>query len=159
MEITSYSATLATEIADLFHQSVHAIDSDVYTPEQKEAWAPTPPDYERWSKRLNEKKPFIAIVNERVAGFMELDADGHIDCTYTHPDFQGNGVASALYERLLMEAKHKNINRLYVEASLIAKPFFERHGFSVVKKNEVERSGITLINFTMEHYLTPSNQI
>ena len=41
MEITSYSATLATEIADLFHQSVHAIDSDVYTPEQKEAWAPT----------------------------------------------------------------------------------------------------------------------
>lgn len=159
MEIRSYSTKWAVEIADLFHQSVHAIDSALYTPEQKEAWAPTPPDYDHWFKRLNEKKPFIAIINDHVAGFMELDADGHIDCTYTHPDFQGNGVASALYERLLVEAKHKNIKRLYVEASLMAKPFFEHRGFIVNKTNEIERNGIRLVNFTMENYLNPKNQI
>jgi hypothetical protein len=79
MDIQSYSANKAREIADLFYQSVHAIDSSVYTAEQKEAWAPTPIDYERWSERLNTKKPFIAVVENRVAGFIELDADGHMD--------------------------------------------------------------------------------
>jgi len=159
MEIQSYSAKWGAEIADLFHQSIHAIDSAVYTPEQKEAWSPTPPDYVRWSERLNEKKPFIAIVNDHVAGFIGLDADGHIDCTYTHPDFQGNGIGSALYKHLLAEAKYMNITRLYVEASFIAKPFFEHRGFSVIKNNEIKRNGIILINVTMEKYLTPNNQI
>ncbi len=85
---------------------------------------------------------------------MELDADGHIDCTYTHPDFQGKGVASSLYDYLLMQAKQAGIKRLYVEASFIAKPFFEHRGFSVVKKNEVQRKGVSLVNFSMENPLS-----
>lgn len=159
MDIQTYSSERAKEVADLFHQSVHAIDPSVYSPELKEAWAPTPVNYERWSERLNEKKPFIAVIENRVAGFIELDADGHIDCTYTHPDFQGNGVASTLYKHLLEEAKSRSIERLYVEASLIAKPFFEHRGFSVVKKNEIQKNGVSLINFSMEKYLSPNNQI
>lgn len=159
MDIQAYSEERAREIADLFYQSVHAIDPSTYTAEQKEAWAPTPVDYERWSERLDTKKPFIAIIGSRVAGFIELDADGHIDCTYTHPDYQGTGVASSLYEHLLAEARRRNIKRLYVEASLIAKPFFENRGFSVVKKNEVQRNGVSLINFSMEKYLGPNNQM
>jgi len=156
LEIKSYSAEWAIEVADLFHQSVHAIDPSVYTPEQKEAWASTPPDYAKWSLRLDEKRPFVAIINGLVAGFIELDADGHIDCTYTHPNFQGMGVASALYAHLLAEAKLRNIERLYVEASFIAKPFFEHRGFSVIKRNTFQRNGVTLVNFTMERYISVS---
>jgi len=153
MEIKSYSAEWAIEIADLFHQSVHAIDPLIYSPEQKEAWAVTPPDYAKWSLRLDEKRPFVAIVDGCVAGFIELDADGHIDCTYTHPDFQGMGVASALYEYLLTAARLRNIERLYVEASFIAKPFFEHRGFTTVKKNTVQRNNVVLINFIMEIHI------
>jgi len=153
MNIQIYSANKAREIADLFHQSVHAIDSSIYTSEQKEAWAPTPVDYEHWLERLNSKKPFLALIGSRVAGFIELDTDGHIDCTYTHPDFHGKGVASALYEYLLEEAKSRKFKYLYVEASLIAKPFFEHRGFSVVKKNNLQRNGESLVNFSMEMYL------
>jgi putative acetyltransferase len=153
VKIQTYSADKAREIADLFHQSVHAIDPSLYSSVQKEAWAPTPVDYELWAERLNVKKPFIAIIEDRVAGFIELDADGHIDCTYTHPDFQGRGVASSLYERLFDEARAKNIKCLYVEASLAAKSFFEHRGFTAVKKNEVQRNGVTLVNFSMEKYL------
>ncbi|UTW03982.1 GNAT family N-acetyltransferase [Amphritea atlantica] len=159
MEIQTYSADKAKEIADLFHQSVHAISPLLYSSEQKEAWAPTPVDYERWSERLNAKKPFIALIEGRIAGFIELDDDGHIDCTYTHPDFQRRGVASGLYERLLNEARAKNIMRLHVEASLVAKSFFEHRGFTTVKKNEVQRNGVTLVNFSMEKYLSPNNQM
>ncbi|WP_024302126.1 GNAT family N-acetyltransferase [Pseudogulbenkiania sp. MAI-1] len=159
MKIELYTPDRAIEIADLFHRSVHAIDLSVYTPEQKEAWAPTPPDYEYWAQRLSQKRPLLAIKDNRVVGFIELDLDGHIDCMYTHPEFQGKGVASALYEHLQEQAKARKIDRLYVEASFVAKPFFENRGFSVVKQNEMQRKGVALINFTMEKHLNPNNQI
>ncbi|KUI97568.1 GNAT family N-acetyltransferase [Vibrio sp. MEBiC08052] len=158
MKIQTYSPEWAREIADLFYQSVHAIDPAIYTPEQKAAWAPAPVNYELWSERLSIKKPFVAIIDNHVAGFIELDSDGHIDCTYTHPNFQGIGVASSLYEHLLSQAKEVGMTRLYVEASLIAKPFFERRGFTVVKQNEVQRNGESLINFSMEKHLNHDHQ-
>lgn len=155
IEIQNFSEQWAKEIADLFYASVHAIDESIYTHEQKSAWAPAPIDYAFWAARLKTKQPFVALVEKRVAGFIELDADGHIDCTYTHPDFQGMGVASKLYEHLLAEAISRNIKRLYVEASIIAKPFFEHRGFSVFRKNEVQRNGVSLVNFSMEKNLSP----
>jgi putative acetyltransferase len=93
-----------------------------------------------------------------VAGFIDSDADGHIDCIYTHPDFQETGVASSLYERLLAEARTKNNKRLYVEASLVAMSFFEHRGFTTVKMNDVQRNGVTLVNLSMEKYIGPNNQ-
>ena len=130
--ITEYQSNYAREIADLYHFSVHAIHDAIYTAEQKEAWAPTPPDYKFWQKRLDKKQPFLAFLGEDLVGFMELEHDGHIDCSYTHPKFQRLGVASALYGYLETQAKKRGINRLYVEASHVAKPFFEKLGFPVV---------------------------
>ncbi|AUI85826.1 histone acetyltransferase [Vibrio azureus] len=150
MKIQRYTQDRAVEITNLFYQSVHSIDASFYTPEQKEAWAPTPPDYTSWEQRLSEKKPFWALINNQVAGFIELDVDGHIDCTYTHPKYQGQGVASALYLYVLKIARTRGLSRLYVEASLIAVPFFKKRGFVVTKRNEIHRKGQTLINFDME---------
>ncbi len=45
----------------------------------------------------------------------------------------------------------------YVQASLVAKPFFERRGFVVVHENRVEKSGQVLINFSMEKCLILKN--
>jgi putative acetyltransferase len=150
-------ASRANEVADLYHQSVHAIDTSIYTPEEQEAWASTPPDYHQWSVRLAKKQPWLAMLGGRVAGFIELDADGHIDCLYTHPSFQNQGVASGLYEHLLWSAKARGFKRLYVEASIVAKPFFEHRGFKQVAKNSIQRKGVTLVNFTLEKRLDLSN--
>lgn len=154
MDIQPYCEGKAREVADVFYQSVHGIDASLYSDQQKEAWAPSPINYEQWAKRLRIKQPWLALIEGRVAGFIELDADGHIDCTYTHPDYQGRGVASALYDALLIEAKNRGMQRLYVEASLTAKHFFEKRGFVDVKRNEIERGGIILVNFSMEKQLT-----
>ena len=150
MEIIHYLPQYAHEIADLFHDSVHAIAFPQYTQEEIEAWAPIPPDYKKWAVRLNEKKPYLAVLNSKVVGFIELESDGHIDCLYTHKDFQRCGVARSLYLYLEKEAKKQGIKRLYVEASYLAKSFFEKENFKLVKKNTVARDGVKLTNFTME---------
>lgn len=153
MDIKRYQSSWAREIADLFHSAVHAIAKDDYTQAQKAVWAPTPPDYAFWSQRLANKRPWVALINERIAGFIELDDDGHIDCAYTHPEFQGQGIASALYRKLEAQAKEQGLPRLYVEASKPARRFFAARGFVLVKRNEIVRHGVTLINYTMEKSL------
>jgi putative acetyltransferase len=153
MDIKRYQSSWAREIADLFHSAVHAIAKDDYTQAQKAVWAPTPPDYAFWSQRLANKRPWVALINERIAGFIELDDDGHIDCAYTHPEFQGQGIASALYRKLEAQARAQRLPRLYVEASKPARPFFAARGFVLVKRNEIVRHGVTLINYTMEKSL------
>ncbi|TMP24445.1 histone acetyltransferase [Pseudoalteromonas rubra] len=150
MDIKRYQDSWAREIADLFHSAVHAIAEEHSTREQKAVWAPTPPDYAFWSQRLAEKRPWVAVLNGRIAGFIELDDDGHIDCAYTHPEFQGQGIASALYRKLEAQAKTRGLTRLYVEASKPARRFFAARGFLMVKRNEIARQGVTLINYTME---------
>ena len=150
MEIINYMSHYAREITDLFHNSVHEIARSLYSKEDIEAWAPTPPDYEKWSVRLKSKSPYLALQNFKVIGFIELESDGHIDCLYTHKDFQRRGVAQHLYLHLEKEAVRQGIRRLYVEASHIAKPFFEKQNFTLINENIVVRNGVSLANFKME---------
>ena len=153
MKIQPYHSSKAQEIADLFSLAVHAISPEIYTLEEKQAWARVPPDYAVWQARLAEKQPLLAMLNDKVIGFIELDPDGHIDCMYTHPEHQRQGVGAALYAQTLVEAKKLQLQRLYVEASYLAKPFCEQRGFKVLNKNKFKRGEVTLINFTMEKHL------
>ncbi len=147
--IRDYQSGDAREIADLFHDAIHAIGPEHYSPEQLEAWAPTPPDYGHWQRRLDMKRPFVAELGGNIVGFIELESDGHIDCMYTHKDHQRQGVAGQLYEHLKAVAAQQGMERLYVEASKLAKPFFEARGFDLIEEHVIERRGQHLINFSM----------
>ncbi|WP_286240733.1 GNAT family N-acetyltransferase [Neptuniibacter halophilus] len=153
IRIRPFQSRYARPISDLFHHAVHSINPAIYSLQQQEAWAPTPPDYAEWATRLEQTRPFIAESGGRPVGFIELEADGHIDCFYTDPDTQGQGVGSALYQHLLHQAQQRGLKRLYVEASHLAKPVFRHWGFEVVRENRVQRNGIELINFSMQKSL------
>ena len=143
----------ATAVAELFYAAVHSIDSAVYSKAQQHAWAPYPIDYAKWQQRLALKKPWLAFADSQLCGFIELDADGHIDCLYVHPQHQGCGVARALYQQLEQQAKLQGISRLTVEASKLAQPFFRQQGFNTLWQNLVQRGEQQLVNFSMEKYL------
>jgi putative acetyltransferase len=122
--------------------------------EELEAWAPSPPDYAHWRTRLLAKKPYIADSEEGILGFIELEADGHIDCFYVHRDHQRKGVGQRFYSHLLEQTEIRGIGDLYVEASKIARHFFERAGFEFVRTNHIERGSETLINYSMRRVRT-----
>jgi putative acetyltransferase len=66
---------------------------------------------------------------------------------------QGAGIGSRLLSDIETRARALGARRLYTEASLTARPFFQRRGFRVVRENEVERSGVRLRNVIMERTL------
>lgn len=155
MEIRSYQDSDYVEIADLFHDSIHAIDKSIYSKEELEAWAPTPPDYNFWRERLAVKKPFVAIKGNVIVGFIELEGDGHIDCLYIHKNYQGLGIASKLLQHLMKNAHDRGINKLHVEASKVAMPLFKKYGFKLLKTNTVNLRGQSLTNYCMSSSTKP----
>jgi putative acetyltransferase len=155
MKIRTYQETDHSQIADLFHRTVHAIDVSFYSQAELEAWAPTPPNHEYWKTRLAMKKPFVAIADGLVIGFIELENDGHIDCLYVDEEHQQKGIASRLLKHVKTEAKDRSIDSLYAEASKVALPFFKKHGFTIDCENQISLRGQTLTNYSMTLCLRP----
>lgn len=153
MIIRDYKLSDTKEIMKLFYDTIHEINICDYTQEQVDAWAPESMDYEVWHKRLQAKLPYIAENNGEIVGFGELEANGHIDCFYCHSKYQKKGIGSKLLSHIENTAKLQRIKRLYTEASITAKPFFEKKGFSVVTEQQVERRGVWLKNYVMEKHL------
>jgi putative acetyltransferase len=130
--------------------AVHEIASAVYTPEQCLAWAARRPNHDHWKNRCELKRPFVAVVESEIAGFLELDTDGHIDCAYINPKFQRRGIMTRLVEHAVSTCFSMKIHRVYVEASICAKPMFEKVGFNTVSENIVDLKTVQLLNYKME---------
>lgn len=141
----------ADAIAQVFYRAVHNINDTLYSAAQKAAWAPVN-DADRlahWQQRVETSRPFVAEYQDQVVGFIELEPSGEIDCFYVDPSAQGLGIGGMLYQQVVNEARHFGIQQLTVNASLAAKPFFEKRRFDVVRENTVDVQGVTMTNVTM----------
>lgn len=147
MKIRRYRSVDFNEIAELFYNTVHSINIKDYSEEQVNVWATGKLDYEKWNKSLEEHYSIVAIENEIIIGFGDIDNTGYLDRLYVHKDYQGKGVGTLICNELERKCKTKNI---LVNASITAKPFFEGRGYRAIKEQEVERKGIKLMNFIMK---------
>ena len=82
-----------------------------------------------------------------IVGFGDIDKYGYLDRLFVHKDFQGQGVASAICERLEVSI---TTDKITTHASITAKPFFEKRGYRVVKEQQVIRNAVCLTNYLME---------
>jgi putative acetyltransferase len=151
--VRDYRADDLDTLMALFRSSVREIAGRDYSPEQTAAWAPEAGDRERWTIKLAGRPTLVAMIGEEIAGFSDLEPDGHIDMMFVHPRHAGRGAAGALMREIERRARAQGLARLFTEASLTARPFFERHGFSVIAAQNVEVRGQTLRNFRMERRL------
>ncbi|HEX6710650.1 MAG TPA: GNAT family N-acetyltransferase [Rubrobacter sp.] len=154
VEIRDATTRDVAAIADIFYHTVLKVNVRDYSRAQVEAWAGPAPDPGWWEKRIAAgeriKRTLVAVQGERVLGFAEFEGDGHIDTLYVHHEFQGRGIASRLLDRIEAEAHRLGLTRLYTEASITARPFFRKRGFSVLIPQRVEVRGQTFRNYQME---------
>lgn len=146
MELRRYESSDCKEVAELFYNTVHIINAKDYTKEQLDVWATQEVDLEKWNQSLQGHYSVVAVDNEIIVGFGDIDKDGYLDRLYVHADYQRKGIATAICKQLEQAVEGK----ITTHASITAKPFFEKLGYRVVRKQEVERRGIFLTNFVME---------
>lgn len=151
--IRLYKQEDCNEVVSLFYNTVHSVNKKDYTTEQLDAWAPADLDFERWNRVLSQNYTIIVEKEGAIKGFGDIDATGYFDHLFVHKDHQGQGIATLIKEKIEKHALDANMQRVTVAASITARPFFEKHGYTVLKEQRVERNGQTLTNYFMEKFL------
>lgn len=138
-----------TGLAALVHHAVHEGASGAYTPEQQAAWSPAPRSAAAMAERLSGQWIIMAEDASGPAGFFTLSPEGEIDFAYVRPDRKGDGLAAALYEPVLAEARAAGYTTLTVQASHLARRFFEKRGWRVESTQTVWPNGVAMENHRM----------
>ena len=147
MTLRDYCKTDCTELARLFYDTVHTVNDKDYSREQLDAWATGEVNLEAWNKSLQAHNTVVAEMDGQIVGFGDMDETGYLDRLYVHKDYQRRGVATAICDALEQNTKAAEFT---THASITARPFFEKRGYTVVKVQQVERRGILLTNFVMK---------
>ncbi len=152
MRVRPYRESDAAELALIFQRAVSETASRFYPPDQIAAWLFDPPEAaDIHAKNTDGRAAFVATDSGNVpVGWIDCERDGHIDMMFVSPDWTGKGVASALHANVLGLAHARRINRLYVEASEMARHIFAHWGYSLLYRREFELNGVTVHNYAME---------
>ena len=138
----------AAQIAELFRRAVLHIETSHYSDSEKAAWIQGADNAAFWQKRIGRGCIRLAAQNDRILGFIEyLPEQNHLDCLFTDPDHQRQGVASALLSAVLPQADADKT--VTADVSAAALPFFKKQGFILQHQNQIQRNGLVLINYRM----------
>lgn len=150
IKICRYSHNDISEICNMFCDTVRNINKRDYTLEQINAWAGGI-DMDKWDKSLSEHYSLEVKVLEKIAAFGDIDG-AYLDRLYVHKDFQGFGYGKMILDSLEEYAIQSGYKRIWTCASITAKGFFEKYGYKVIRRQQVERKDVLLTNYVMEKY-------
>ncbi|MCA9103827.1 MAG: GNAT family N-acetyltransferase [Planctomycetales bacterium] len=145
----------SADVADLAGIMFEAVrhGPSLYTEEQRAAWVPERRSGPAWEQRLAGQFVYGVEDSGRLVGFMSLEPQGYIDFAYVHPAAQGTGAFRLLYQAIEARATELKLDRLWVHASLMARPAFASVGFAITEEQIVEVGGESLRRFEMEKRL------
>lgn len=139
------------EMRKLFRATVLTVNSKDYTKEEVEEWASCGDSVEHW-KELLAKNDYIGALDGQggIVGFSSMNAEGYLHSMFAHKDWQGKGVATLLLSEVEKIARRYGVHKISVEVSVTARPFFEKHGYKVVKEQKAKANRLYLTNYVME---------
>jgi putative acetyltransferase len=151
-----YEPTDLPQIMTVYREAIHTLAAPFYTKEQLDAWAPPDQRVDRWEQRLTQVRTIVIEDDGTIAGFASHDLAGHLDLLFVHPRFARRGVATRLCAAVEHELRVAGVSRIFTEASLAARAFFERNGFRVVREESVECRGAYLRRYAMDKEIVPA---
>ncbi|TVT34931.1 GNAT family N-acetyltransferase [Marinobacter vinifirmus] len=151
--IRKYQIQDLSPVVRLFTDSVHELTAGAYDETQRYAWASRTPHLDVWRERLDSLETLVAEEGDDLAGFISYDKDGTIDLVFTAPNFARRGIASTLYHEAEKQLIGMDVKELKTESSVVARPFFERHGFEVVDEQRVTVRGAQFLRYNMRKVL------
>lgn len=156
--IRAFGPADAEAIAALTLAAIQQTALRAYSPEQVAAWSA------RYSPaRLLESAArgdvilVAADADDRPAAYTVLEADGHLDMLYCHPAHTGRGLGLRLLNEAEEAARKLGVERLYTEASELARPVFARAGYALLHRRDFAIPGddgeVAIHNYAMEKRL------
>lgn len=137
------------KLMGVFKSSIISAASEDYSIGEINEWLRTTENRNRWVKLIEEQHVLLAEIEHAVVGFASLKQPNYLDFLYVHGDFQRRGIAQQLLDEVIFIARSLNEHSITSDVSITTKPFFEKNGFKVIRKNRNERGTEVLINYHM----------
>ena len=131
--------------------SIREIGARGYSPEQIAAWTGRAELF-RVGPRIEAGATVLVVSDDAglPVAYALIEPDGHFDHLYRHPDHAGHGLGSRLIEAVEELARDWGLDRLFTEASELARPVFARAGYEELHRRDLEIDGVAIHNFAME---------
>ena len=145
----------APDLARLTLAAIKEIGAKGYTSAQIAAWATRHPGPERFIERAKSGSRICVAVDggDNPVAYALLEPDGHLDMLYCDPAHSRKGLADQLLFEAEEAARGMKLERLYTEASELARSAFERAGYAVQSRRDFEIEGVPIHNYAMEKQL------
>lgn len=137
------------EMQALFVDSISTICINDYTPKQIKVWTSAIENTQKWKDKLSNQYFLIAEIEHKIVGYASLENSNYLDFLYIHKDFQRQGIAKVLYNKIEKEALKRTSKILKSDVSITARPFFEKQGFLVIEPQVNIRQGVEIVNYRM----------
>lgn len=149
----------ANALCEVARAAIRVVGAQSYSSAQIDAWASRHGGPEMYHRRAAEGHLIFVAADETdlPVAYALLEPDGHLDRLYNHPDHTRRGLAARLLTCAEERARELGLNRLYTEASELARPAFERAGYAVQRRRDFDIEGpngaVAIHNYAMEKRL------
>ena len=153
VKLRKYGADDYEKIIRLFYDTVHSVCTNDYTDLQLNAWAPSEKSFYKLEDRLSTNYAVVVEKDDSIVGFGSINGKDYFDCLYTHRDCQGIGVATLIADNIEKYLYNQGVQVITTDASITAKPFFEKRGYVVQNEQKIERRGQLFVTIKMKKTL------
>jgi len=150
MKLRPYTEQDEEEKWELHKKIVREVNSQDYSDKQIDAWL----SYDPENAEPDDRPRWVVESEGELVGFGDYNPEsGEITGIYVHPDYQGQGIATKLLDKVESHASENGLDKLWCHSTVTAKKFYQNKGYEILKPKMYETSGEELKVFKMKKAL------
>tara|TARA_Y100001978_G_scaffold192617_1_gene197882 strand:+ start:100 stop:594 length:495 start_codon:yes stop_codon:yes gene_type:complete len=142
----------------VYFDSINSIDENLYSKDQKFAWASQAWENPEFDKSILEGKGWKLSINKNIIGFATRYPENRLSLFYIKGNLKRKGYGSLILDTIEEEALKDGIRKLEVEASLISYRLLLKRNWEIIRKEEVLIKGIIFKRYRMLKILKNKNK-
>ena len=140
-------------LKEVFFDSIKTIDENIYSREQKYAWASQAWDNKEFDKSLIKGKGWMLIRNNKTIGFGTRYPENRLSLLYVRGDSKRRGYGNIILNLIEKEANNAGLDKLETEASLISYKLLLKRKWEIIHKEKITIKGLIFERYKMLKYL------
>ncbi len=137
------------ELKKVYFDSIKSLDEEIYSKEQKRAWASQAWINTTFDKSITQGRGWLISEKGIVIAFATRYPNNRVSLFYCKGKFQRKGYGSKLLNKLEDEAKKEGLDSLSTEASLISYKLFLKNKWEIIRKEKVIINNIFFERYKM----------
>ena len=137
------------KLKEVYFDSVRSIDENIYSKEQKFAWASQAWENSEFQKSLMRGKGSKLIFNNQIIGFATRYPENRLSLLYIRGNFKRKGFGTIIINSIERDACKSGIKKLNAEASLLSYKLLLKRKWEIDRKETINIKGLIFERYRM----------